>query len=290
MNQQEWKQKRSQGIGASEVAAAMGLDPYKSPYKLWAEKTRKIPDDLENENMYWGKKLENVIAAEYSKRSGNDIIKFGPTDLNVHPRVPHMFATPDGMIKTFKPGALECKFTDPRFEKEWEGLGPMHYQIQLQAQMAVMDWEWGVLCALIGKRFVSIDQSRNNKFIKAMLKSVKEFWKHVEEDTPPPADGTVSTRQALKILHPDDNGENVKLPKKMIEVVESLNIAKEAIKAAEAAKREAENQIIAAIGDNTFGLLPDGSKMEYKTIEVSAEKEPRKGYKYRRLRYVKPRK
>ena len=47
MSKEEWTALRSTTIGGSDAAAILGLNPYKSPYALWAEKTGKvIPEDI----------------------------------------------------------------------------------------------------------------------------------------------------------------------------------------------------------------------------------------------------
>jgi len=61
---EEWLEVRKQGIGSSDAAAAVGLNPYKSQLELWLEKTgrdtglpKTDPDDEESA-MYWGNVLE----------------------------------------------------------------------------------------------------------------------------------------------------------------------------------------------------------------------------------------
>ena len=58
-----WLKVRNTGIGGSDAAAIMGLNPYKSPYELWLEKTgqAEAPDLSGNQFIYWGKKNEANI-------------------------------------------------------------------------------------------------------------------------------------------------------------------------------------------------------------------------------------
>ena len=35
MNREQWLKVRKQGVGASDAAAAVGLNPYQSPLELW---------------------------------------------------------------------------------------------------------------------------------------------------------------------------------------------------------------------------------------------------------------
>jgi putative phage-type endonuclease len=61
---EDWLAMRKGGIGSSDAAAAVGLNPYKSQLKLWLEKTgrdTKLPkaDPQDEESpMYWGNLLE----------------------------------------------------------------------------------------------------------------------------------------------------------------------------------------------------------------------------------------
>ena len=41
MERDAWLQERSKGIGGSDVATVLGLNPYKTPLSLWEEKTGK---------------------------------------------------------------------------------------------------------------------------------------------------------------------------------------------------------------------------------------------------------
>ncbi|MGY0523162.1 lambda-exonuclease family protein, partial [Pseudomonas aeruginosa] len=65
---EDWLQIRKQGIGSSDAAAAVGLNPYKSQLELWLEKTgrdttlpKADPQDEESP-MYWGNVLEPIVA------------------------------------------------------------------------------------------------------------------------------------------------------------------------------------------------------------------------------------
>lgn len=72
---EDWLQIRKKGIGSSDAAAAVGLNPYKSQLELWLEKTgrdaglpKADPHDEESP-LYWGNVLEPIVAWHYSKHS-----------------------------------------------------------------------------------------------------------------------------------------------------------------------------------------------------------------------------
>lgn len=70
MSRDEWLAERKRGIGGSDVAAVLGLSPWRSPLDVWLEKTGKSAPAAENEAMYWGTRLEALVAAKYSEESG----------------------------------------------------------------------------------------------------------------------------------------------------------------------------------------------------------------------------
>lgn len=59
----EWLTWRSQGITASDMPIILGLSPYKTPWRLWAEKTGRVnpPDLSKNPNVLRGIRLEDKI-------------------------------------------------------------------------------------------------------------------------------------------------------------------------------------------------------------------------------------
>lgn len=79
LSRDDWLTVRKGGIGSSDAAAAVGLNPYQSPLELWLIKTGrdtglpKVDPKDETSPMYWGSLLEPIVAAHYTKRSGNRV-------------------------------------------------------------------------------------------------------------------------------------------------------------------------------------------------------------------------
>ncbi len=79
MSREQWLQVRKQGIGSSDAAAACGLNPHMSMLELWMIKTGRMqsPPDQPFKNhyspLYWGNKLEPLIADYYQQRTGNKV-------------------------------------------------------------------------------------------------------------------------------------------------------------------------------------------------------------------------
>ena len=66
------QEERMMYIGGSDIAAIMGQSRWKTPYRLWAEKTGKIevPDLSTNESVEMGTRLEQFVADLFSEKTG----------------------------------------------------------------------------------------------------------------------------------------------------------------------------------------------------------------------------
>ena len=86
---------RRTGIGASEIAAVLGLSSYASPYDLWMLKTGQAQPDMEAENdaQIFGNLLEDVIAREYARRNNCKVQKV--KGMIVSKQYPWLFCSPD---------------------------------------------------------------------------------------------------------------------------------------------------------------------------------------------------
>ena len=74
-----WAKLRNSGIGGSDAAVIAGLNRWKSPYQLWLEKTGQVePEDLSNnEYVYWGTVLEQVVADRFCELTGKKVYRKG---------------------------------------------------------------------------------------------------------------------------------------------------------------------------------------------------------------------
>lgn len=271
---EDWLAGRVDSVGASEVAAVMGISPWDSVYSLWARKCGLVAGDSEEtEWQRWGNILEPAICDEYTLQTGRKIIDHGRYATRRSTTCPVLTCTLDREIEgdARGPGPLEVKNVTAYKADEWDGAPPLIYQIQVQAQLEVTGWQWGSIAALIGgNTFRWIDVERNEAFIELMRSKVLAFWQLVETRTPPPIDGSDSTADALRRLYPTESGETVALPGEAIGWDDQIREANEAIKAAEERKQEAQNKIRAAIGTASFGVLPAGGRYSLKETKRKA--------------------
>lgn len=65
---------RRSGLGSSDAATIVGLNPWKGALQLWAEKRGLIESDAMGEAAYWGTRLEPVLLEEYARRTGRIVV------------------------------------------------------------------------------------------------------------------------------------------------------------------------------------------------------------------------
>lgn len=307
---EQWWVGRRQGIGSSDAAQVLGVSKWGNPLTLYHEK--KNPQPLSKgatEFQTWGLILEEPIGQRFMEETGrtvlspsvlldDDVVAAAAVGRHTTSRFtilrdaeePRLLASPDRVqVDINEPrgqGILEIKNASIYVRDEWgEGEPPLEYQVQLQHQLMVTGLQWGSIAALIGGNyFVYADIPRDEEFIAQLRKAEEEFLWRLDNDSPPPVDGTDATKALLKRLYPKDTGEVIELTPDMLEWTGQLTEAKSKIKHWEAVKQEAENQIIAAVGDATMGLLPNGDVVTYKYRCV--KEHTRAMSEFRVLQYV----
>ncbi|PAU53499.1 YqaJ viral recombinase family protein [Pseudomonas indica] len=212
---EDWLAVRKQGIGSSDAAAAVGLNPYKSQLELWLEKTgrdanlpKADPHDEESP-AYWGNVLEPVVAWHYSKRTGNKVRRINAVLQHPDPELPWMLANIDReVIGAEDVQILECKTAGINGARLWQEGVPEYVQLQVMHQLAVTGKQAADVAVLLGGQSLEIHRiERDEQMIARLIELERRFWAYVETDTPPPADGSASADVALRCLYPEDNGQ-----------------------------------------------------------------------------------
>ena len=218
MSRLDWLKLRTQGIGGSDVSAILGMNNWRSPYQVWAEKTgRLILDDTEdNEFIHWGNIMEPILAKEFEDQTGKKV--FRPNKEFIHPKYDFLRANIDRDIAK-EPGFLEIKTAMEYKSSEWDGDEvPVPYILQVQHYMNVLNRPYVYFCALIGGHKTVIKEvERDQELIDTFTPKLVDWWQeYVVADKKPPVDGSNSTTQTLRELFKTDDGETIKL-------TESLN-------------------------------------------------------------------
>lgn len=278
----EWLKKRVEGIGGSDAAAVLGVSPYKSALNIYTEKLglADYEEDDIPEYVEIGAELEGFIARRYAKQTGRNVrVPVGIDDparfaIQKHPEHSFMICTLDGFIDPVDdrgPGVLELKNVIGFKESDWYDEPPLHFQIQIQHNMAVTGLTWGSFGVFFGGNKVRhYDVSLNGRFVESLIREESDFWRRVQEGDPPIADGSDSSADALMRLFPKDLGETIHLPESVIPMRDEFREVKAKLKELEERKSLLRNQIAQMIGGATIGILPDGTGFSFSTTDKGA--------------------
>jgi putative phage-type endonuclease len=256
-NRDAWLKLRTMGIGGSDAGTIVGDNPWKSPYALWLEKTGQlVPEDISGTDpVYWGTTLEDIVAREFTKRTGKRVRRCGTMQSN---DVPWMLANVDRLIIGEKAG-LECKTTNAFNIKAWQDDGlPNAYYWQCQHYMMVTGLSAWYIAVLIGGQHYDYKRiPRNDDDIDYLAQKEKEFWDRVQTMTPPPIDGSRSTTETIQGQYPGGQTEPVELPQEAAEALALIDNAKAERKRLDDVIMTQENVIKCLMGDDEIATIGD---------------------------------
>ena len=213
LTRDDWLTVRKGGIGSSDAASAVGLNPYKSQLQLWMEKTgrdenlpKTDPND-ETSPMYWGTLLEPIVAAHYTKRTGHKVRRINA--VLQHPKESWMLANIDReVVGAADVQVLECKTAGLNGARLWKEGVPEYIQLQVMHQLAVTGKQAADVAVLVCGQELQIHRiERDDDLIAKLIELERQFWRYVELDQQPPADGSDSADLALRCLYPKDSGQ-----------------------------------------------------------------------------------
>jgi predicted phage-related endonuclease len=178
-----------------------------------------------------------------------------------------MFATPDRWILSAadRPGQGILQIKCSSDHDSWRYGPPVYVQCQVQHEMAVTGRQWGAVVVLLdGNRMVHWDLDRNEDFIAELEEECRAFWAQVESGVAPPIDPHPATLDALKRMHPLDNGQTIELGTEVAVWMDALRLAKAEATAAEDRAEALEARIREAMGPFTYATLPGGRMLSLK--------------------------
>jgi putative phage-type endonuclease len=279
LTRDEWLEQRRNHLGASEVPAVLGKDPRRGPLAVYHAKVNGYTIE-DNKVLKYGREMEAPIANMFKDESGRPVIDPGATKFVYHPDIPWLAATLDRETAGSDeypapadgPGALEIKNIDiPGLKpEEWnpktEKVFP--FVIQNQIQIACTGWEWGCVAGKFPYyRLAWFDQLRNDNFLEAVYPVLKEFWDRVQNQDPPPPDELPDTINIVKSMYPTESGSTIKLELEHMNLADEWERAKATANDATKEKKKCEAKLRAALKENTFGTLPDGTVLSLKTTK-----------------------
>ena len=256
LSHDQWLQLRRSGIGGSDAATIVGLNPYSSKLTLYADKKGILPEKEDTERMRLGRDLEEYVAQRFCEETGKKVKRSGY--MWRHPTYEFILANIDREI-VGEEAFLECKTTMNYEKHDYEsGEIPMNYYCQCMHYLAVTGCEKAYLAVLVfGKGFYWFEIKRDENEISALIENEVEFWQvHVARNIPPVADGSDSSMDTLNKLYPNGGPSSTQVVG-MDQTMKNYLELGEAIKRLKAQQDEVKAQLCQTLGEKSVGIGQD---------------------------------
>lgn len=249
----EWLKHRESGIGSSEVATIVGLNPWETPYQLWRRKVGLDAPKQENFAMKAGHYLEDAVSLFWQDETGQQVIKSSAGDWLIRDdKRPYLQVSPDRTYwlrdmprNNENKGILEIKTTQKSIDEDDI---PKHWFCQVQYQLGVAGYQCGSLAWLTqGREFGYKDLALVPDFFAWLVEEVDKFWLDNIQGKQEPTAANVQDILLKYNRHTD--GKIVEVNDDIFAAYQDLKAVKDELAVIEEKKASLEEKIKMGFGD-----------------------------------------
>lgn len=251
----QWLEERRKGCGGSDVAAILGISPWKSAFQVYQEKRREVEAWQGNESTDWGKRMEPALRQWYSDVTGRCVRV--PEKIIFHSKYPFMLASLDGFTDDKR--IVEIKTA--RSGKGWGEPGtneiPDYYAAQCQHYLIVTGFEVAdIPVSIAGGSPEIYEVPADRELQELIIEACAEFWQRVIDGNPPEP---VTYADVIQRFGKSSTQGQVEASSEVIDAVNKLMTLKGAMAKLEASEEELKAEIIKFLGDAGDTLAKEGS-------------------------------
>ena len=222
-----------------------------------------LSDELaDNDLMYWGRTLEDVVAAEFCRQYVVDYPGAAVTlerydEMFVHDKFDWAGCTPDYSVTIDgRLYGLETKTAHSTRLEDWLTELPERPELQTLHQMAIMDeWEGAfVACLVYAPKFIYYPVYKNEGVLAGMLGQEFAFWRNHIEPRKAPAP-TEDDGPYLNRLYAESNKTIIELPVDAYQLCLDYWEGKEREKEGKATKQKSYNTLKNLIKNADAGTI-----------------------------------
>lgn len=258
-NSPVWEAWRRGGIGASEIPAILGLDPYMGEFELAAIKRGDQEPRPQSEAMKWGHRVQLAALQMHAERVGGKIREQHKSI--VSKRYPHVFASLDGRVVGKRKG-VEVKLARDRWDEV-----PHRVVVQTQTQMGVAELdEVDVVKVAMYAEPLVFTIERDDALIDELLPMGEEWYcRYVLGDELPRLDGSAAASRHLNGIH---GAPEAQATIDQAALAARLQSVRQRAKALEAQDRDLVNAMKASM-EGAYRLVGDGFTVNWKPSKQS---------------------
>ncbi len=258
MENAQWLEERRKGIGGSDVAAILGLSPFRTAFQVYQEKRKEVEDWQGNDLTDWGKRMEPAIRQWYSDKTGRSVRL--PDKIIYNEKYPFMLASLDGFTDDRR--GVEIKTA--RSGKDWGEPGtseiPDYYAVQCHHYMIVTGFPVFDVPVSIGGGSPELYEVPEDKELHEMIiEAEAKFWHRVVDGNPPEP---VTYADAVARFGKSGTEGVVQATGDIINWIRGLRDVRLSISAFEEQEEDLKGKLIIALGDNGDTIVnSEGKKL-----------------------------
>ena len=250
----EQMQSRRNTLGASEIAAVCGLDPFRGPWDVWADKLGlDIREEFAEADM--GHLFERPLLEHYSRKTG--VVLAYPETL-IHPIHRWVSATPDGLASD---RVVQVKVVGAQMAHKWDAGVPEYVVCQVQWEMYVTGLPLAVVVACVGGTdYRALDVPADYEVQHSLFHLGREFWEgYVLTGAPPDPDASEACRKALSARHRKVSADMIPASRELVEMACEYKALSKQVKALATEQDAIGNALRLAIGERA-GFVFEGGR------------------------------
>jgi len=265
---------RRKGIGASDVAAIVGLSPWKNAFDVYVEKLDLVEKDRSTVSMRVGRAVERAIADEYSALTSRPIIWQGDLQ-HVDPKEDWRRCHPDALL-TYEDGGLEAKHVGARQVGRYGPSGtdmlPDEHVIQCVWAMSITKRQFWDLAAWLGPKDLRIYTIlRDEELEETLIERCRRFWaENVLRGVPPEVTAEQADADFFKKRFPVAMGGVRPATPEEAALAFHLEAARSTYSEVKANRELIENEMKLSIGE-AEGIQGDGWRIAWKNDPAKAK-------------------
>jgi predicted phage-related endonuclease len=266
---------RRTGLTATDLVVLSGLDPYRTPHDVWADKLGIAVPSAETEPQSLGNELEPIVIRRLAEKRGLYTIPRRMMTVRRKDKPLHL-ATPDAFFALAPRGSVEAlgqvKVVGVGSARAWWPSGvvtglPDRVFVQCAWELGVTGLPVDYVGALVGGteiRTYAVERDADLEELLGELEDLAAKWwrDHVVARVPPALDGSEGAARMLRALYPRPRGPRRKAGPLTEQAAREYFDAKRAALEAERQLETAKQQLIDYCGE-AVGILGDGWRLAY---------------------------
>lgn len=258
----------NKGLGSHDAIAILNLSRTRSRIEVFFNKTGKYEEKEQGSDPFY-EMLKVPVLKRFAKEFKKEIVL--QEEVVRHPKYPFLIGNTLGyVLEGDKKGLLMLKLASDFERKEWKSWQlPLAEEMKMQHNLNCFGAEFGYIVALIGNHVLEVRRvEREPLKVDILMEACIDFWGYVERKEMPPMDGSKAAEEWLKQEYPEAvEREEIRLPDKVLPLIEEHEKAKEELKEKQEEVRRIENQLKLFMGENERGYC-GCNQVEWRNVTV----------------------